>query len=142
MITKNLSTLKINKLSQKQYDRESVAGNLNENEIYLTPDTSLTVWQPNTEYKVDDVVIGDISFDGFYYFQAILFCKRNHTSESELHEDKRLNLYEDVRSGMWGVKPFISREAECDKEGNFIHETYATKDELAEAIGEALEGDY
>ena len=102
----------------------------------------IQLWQPNTEYKVDDVVIGDISFDGFYYFQAILFCKRNHTSEGELHEDMRLNLYEDVRSGMWGVKPFISREAECDKEGNFIHETYATKDELAEAIGEALEGDY
>ena len=102
----------------------------------------IQLWQPNTEYKVDDVVIGDISFDGFYYFQAILFCKRNHTSENELHEDKRLNLYEDVRSGMWGVKPFISREAECDKEGNFIHETYATKGELAEAIGEALEGDY
>ena len=99
----------------------------------------IRLWQPNTEYKVDDVVIGDISFDGFYYFQAILFCKRNHTSENELHEDMRLNLYEDVRSGMWGVKPFISREAECDKEGNFIHETYATKKEVGN-IETALDG--
>lgn len=102
----------------------------------------IQLWQPNTEYKVDDVVIGDISFDGFYYFQAILFCRRNHTSESELHEDKRLNLYEDVRSGMWGVKPFISREAETDSKGNYFPDHYATKEELAEAIGQALEGDY
>lgn len=109
-----------------------------------SPDLSgcVRMWQPKTEYKVDDVVIGDISFDGFYYFQAILFCRRNHTSESELHEDKRLNLYEDVRSGMWGVKPFISREAETDSKGNYFPDHYATKEELAEAIGEALEGDY
>lgn len=38
MITKNLSTLKINKLTQEQYDREHAAGNLDENAIYLTPD--------------------------------------------------------------------------------------------------------
>ena len=109
-----------------------------------TPDLGgyIQLWQPNTEYKVDDVVIGDISFDGFYYFQAILFCHRNHTSEGELHEDMRLNLYEDVRSGMWGVKPFISREAETDSEGNKFQDYYATKEELAEAIGQALEGDY
>ena len=102
----------------------------------------IQLWQPNTEYKVDDVVIGDISFDGFYYFQAILFCKRNHTSEGELLEDMRLNLYEDVRSGMWNVKPFISREAETDSKGNYFPDHYATKEELEEAIGQALEGDY
>ena len=34
----DLSTLKIHKLSQEQYERELAAGNINENEIYLTPD--------------------------------------------------------------------------------------------------------
>ena len=38
MITENLSTLKINVLSQKQYEREYEAGNLPSGELCLTPD--------------------------------------------------------------------------------------------------------
>ena len=38
MITNNLSTLKINKLTQGQYDRVLNAGDVNSDELYLTPD--------------------------------------------------------------------------------------------------------
>ena len=38
MITENLSTLKIHKLTQEQYEREVAAGRIDENAIYLTPD--------------------------------------------------------------------------------------------------------
>lgn len=38
MITENLSTLKINKLSQEQYDRVRAAGNLDETALYLVED--------------------------------------------------------------------------------------------------------
>ena len=38
MITENLSTLKIHKLSQAQYDRELEAGNIDETALYLTPE--------------------------------------------------------------------------------------------------------
>lgn len=38
MITENVSTLKIHKLTQAQYDRALAAGNIEENAIYLTPD--------------------------------------------------------------------------------------------------------
>lgn len=38
MIVENLSTLKIHKLSQEQYDNALAAGTLDENAIYLTPD--------------------------------------------------------------------------------------------------------
>lgn len=38
MITENLSTLKIHKLTQEQYDRELAAGRIDENALYLTPD--------------------------------------------------------------------------------------------------------
>lgn len=38
MITENLSTLKIHKLTQAQYDREFAAGRIDENALYLTPD--------------------------------------------------------------------------------------------------------
>lgn len=37
MITENLSTLKIHKLSKQQYQRELEAGNIDESAIYLTP---------------------------------------------------------------------------------------------------------
>ena len=38
MITENLSTLKIHKLSQAQYDRAVENGTIDENALYLTPD--------------------------------------------------------------------------------------------------------
>ena len=41
MITENLSTLKIHKLTQAQYDRELETGNLEENSLYLTPDETV-----------------------------------------------------------------------------------------------------
>lgn len=41
MITNNVSTLKIHKLTQEQYDRELAAGNLDENALYLTPDEDI-----------------------------------------------------------------------------------------------------
>ena len=37
MITENLSTLKIHKLTQEQYDRAAAAGNLETDALYLTP---------------------------------------------------------------------------------------------------------
>lgn len=42
MFTENLSTLKINKLTQEQYDRELNAGNIDENALYLTPEEEIT----------------------------------------------------------------------------------------------------
>lgn len=38
MITENLSTLKIHKLTQEQYERELASGNIDETALYLTPD--------------------------------------------------------------------------------------------------------
>jgi hypothetical protein len=38
LITENLSTLKIHKLTKAQYERELTAGRIDENALYLTPD--------------------------------------------------------------------------------------------------------
>lgn len=43
MITENLPSLKINKLTQEQYDAAKAAGKINENELYMTPDSSIIV---------------------------------------------------------------------------------------------------
>ena len=69
MITENLSTLKINKLSQSQYDRELESGNIDENALYLTPDESVDLASPQTVSGVktfsNGIKIGDatISYD-------------------------------------------------------------------------------
>ena len=44
MTTENLSTLKIHKLTKTQYERELVAGRIDENALYLTPDDSATIY--------------------------------------------------------------------------------------------------
>lgn len=41
MITENLSTLKIHRLTQEQYDRELASGNIDESAFYLTPEESI-----------------------------------------------------------------------------------------------------
>lgn len=40
MITKDISTLKIHKLTQAQYERELAAGRIDDTALYLTPDES------------------------------------------------------------------------------------------------------
>ena len=39
MITTDLTTLKINKLTKAQYEAALAAGNINENEFYMTPES-------------------------------------------------------------------------------------------------------
>ena len=70
MITENLSTLKIHKLSQAQYEREYEAGNIDPNAIYLTPDegdssellTKVSQLENDVGYiTVDDIPDVDVS---------------------------------------------------------------------------------
>lgn len=49
MITENLSTLKIHKLTQQQYKRELENDNIEENAIYLTPEEPYY-----TTYEIDE----------------------------------------------------------------------------------------
>ena len=53
MITENLSTLKIHKLTQEQYERELAAGNIDPNAIYLTPDEEIDLSQYATLDQLD-----------------------------------------------------------------------------------------
>ena len=57
MITNNVSTLKIHKLTQEQYDRELAAGRIDENAIYLTPDEELdlSAYEFITVEDVDEI---------------------------------------------------------------------------------------
>ena len=57
MITQNVSTLKIHKLTQEQYDRELAAGNIDKNAIYLPPDGDLI----ETRKYIDSLSWNDIA---------------------------------------------------------------------------------
>ena len=47
MITENLSTLKIHKLTKAQYERELAAGSIDPTALYLTPDEENAYVTPN-----------------------------------------------------------------------------------------------
>ena len=66
MITENLSTLKIHKLTKAQYERELAAGRIDPNALYLTPDEATTaedfgIYTQDTEPT--EAVDGDIWLD-------------------------------------------------------------------------------
>ena len=55
MITENLSTLKIHKLTQAQYDRELENGTIDENALYLTPDEDIDLSGYALETEVAEI---------------------------------------------------------------------------------------
>lgn len=69
MITENLSTLKIHKLSQAQYERELAAGRIDENALYLTPDTydGSNVFATTTPTATPNTSITTLPGAGWYY---------------------------------------------------------------------------
>jgi hypothetical protein len=127
LITENLSTLKIHKLTQAQYDRELAAGNIDETAIYLTPDRSITVWQPNTKYKVGDVCYWDSLANNYSGYSVFLECKLDHTSGG--YSDPLPDL------SNWTVLEITADRSIHDAWGKVIHETYATKEEVDNYLG-------
>lgn len=97
----------------------------------------LQVWKPNTKYDVGNEVLflntTDLNSAYFYYAK----CIKAHTSSNETNYTPS--------SEYWQYKyvyvPY-AKSAQNDMNGKEIHSTYATKEELSEAIGRALEGDY
>ena len=72
MIKTDLSTLKINKLSKAQYDRELAAGRIDENALYLTPDEGITLDDvAETSTKSYFHIIRGTSTDGRAYYGSI-----------------------------------------------------------------------
>jgi hypothetical protein len=90
------------------------------------------MWKPNTEYKVGDVVYATSIGYGGATMDVIAECTEAHNSSYGIFVD----------GDKWRTENIYAYSSICDGSGNVIEETYATKDELAKAIGQALEGDY
>ena len=79
MLTENLSTLKIHRLTQEQYNRELAAGRIDENAIYLTPDNgvnggsspSINYIETKTVYLGEDVLGSAILGDGWVKSEGV-----------------------------------------------------------------------
>lgn len=56
MITENVSTLKIHKLTQEQYEQAIADGTIDEFALYLTPDEELDLSDYATQDYVDNAI--------------------------------------------------------------------------------------
>lgn len=55
MLTENLSTLKINRLTQEQYDREKASGTLDDTALYFTPEEEIIVPTSLSQLSDDEI---------------------------------------------------------------------------------------
>ena len=121
MKTEDLSTLKINKLTQKQYDKALQEGRINENELYLTPDNIGANGLP-THPDFNSVFVKDENnlseFGGTYYNDGII--------ERETLDGNNYSYYFPEKSGTLATLEDIgtSGGSALDENGNLIFEGY------------------
>lgn len=75
MLTENVSTLKIHKLTQEQYDRELAAGNIDDNALYLTPDEEIDLTPYATKDDLSKKADTGHTHDDRYYTEAEVDAK-------------------------------------------------------------------
>ena len=104
-------------------------------------DGVIQFWQPNTEYKVGDVVIANLPevlvFEDNLYFPEpsrtiIAKCVRQHTSDNVSFALDNNELGSDDE-GTWEI--LQETKAYYDALGRGIHNTYATKEEIVGTLG-------
>lgn len=91
MLTENVSTLKIHKLTQEQYDRELAAGNIDESALYLTPDEEINLTPYATKDDLSKKADTGHTHDDRYYTEAEIDSKIgsiNSTISSHNHDSK------------------------------------------------------
>lgn len=91
LITENLSTLKIHKLTQEQYDRALASGNIDPNALYLTPDEGIDLSAYATVEQLNNKADSSHNHDNVYYTESEIDSKvfEINTSISNL-----INTYE------------------------------------------------
>ena len=100
-------------------------------------DKTIQYWQPYTEYKKGDYCLWSYYTDSgdnttLVPITYLMSCEKDHTSNTSLQS----------HAECWKSQNFNVECAIKDGLGRYIVSTYATKEEVTEAIGQALEGDY
>lgn len=100
-------------------------------EIFKMLKNKIEKWQPDTEYVVGDIVLADVSIEDLIV-TMYMRCKKNHISPSEEYPSDTNNFSE-----FWSYSPlrsYTSESAIKDANGNIIHDTYANKKYVDDAI--------
>lgn len=132
MITENVATLKINKLTKAQYDRELAAGNIDPNALYLTPDTTDADKAPagyglgTTAKQLSNCDLNDITENGWYSYvtgagitnspkdyASTLFVETYHTGDRgkqtvTLMDGNNTTIVRAFYDGSWGEWEYIN----------------------------------
>ena len=85
--TEILSTLKIHKLTQEEYDQAVVAGTVDENAIYLTPDEEIDLSGYVTVKQLATKADTTHSHDDFYYTETEVDALLSSKSDSSHNHD-------------------------------------------------------
>ncbi len=112
MITENLSTLKIHKLTQAQYDTALANGNIDENALYLTPDEGIDLSGYATTDQLNGKADAEHTHDDRYYTETEIDARfqtelsglvtdavannkiTTHNTSTEAHNDIRVLIDE------------------------------------------------
>lgn len=117
MITTDVSTLKIHKLSKEQYERELAAGGIDENALYLTPDEEYY-----TEAEIDGMIAAKADKD--HNHNTLYYTKDEMTSklDSKVPATRKINgisLTDDITLTASNVGAYTA--ADVDKKlGNYL----------------------
>lgn len=90
-VSEALSTLKIHKLTQEEYEQKVEAGTIDENALYLTPDEVIDLSGYATKEYVDSKTVGEHNHDDLYYTETevdIKISDLNTSISSSLEEAK------------------------------------------------------
>lgn len=155
MITENLSTLKIHKMSRAQYERELAAGRIDERALYITPDEALDLTGYATKDDLATKADAVHNHDDLYYTEAEIDAKVDTINAA----------IEDIKDGTTPVAEAthattadsattaetattattattagtadVATKATQDGAGNVITETYETKADATQKLADA-----
>lgn len=145
MITENLQTLKIVKLTQEQYDRESAAGNLDENAIYLTPDEEVNLSGYVTVEQLDTKADAEHNHDDVYYTEIEIDEMLQNKSDSSHNHDSSYDTKGSANEALTQAKSYadsVAAKAANDIKSDLLNgaeAAYDTLKELGDLINENVD---
>lgn len=136
MITENLSTLKIHKLTRAQYDRELANGTIDENALYLTPDEEIDLSGYATVEALETKADAEHTHDDLYYTETEIDVKLSGKSDTSHNHDSDYDSLGSASSALSEAKSYADAVGTTIKNDllNGAGSAYDTLKELGDLI--------
>lgn len=137
-VSEVLSTLKIHKISQEQYDQELANGTLDDNAIYLTPDEEVDLSGYATIEQLNGKADIGHSHDDLYYTEAEIDALLLGKSGISHNHDDKYDTKGSADGALASAKSYADDAANAVKNDllNGAGEAYDTLKELGDLINE------